>query len=70
MDGASKLKPQARCNHTTQGCSDVKIDYDLSADEYVSLGHLTRAAVCPLLGLADLLVGLGRDVGYTCNEVR
>lgn len=40
--------PLGRCNHTIQGCqgcSVVKIDCDLSADEYVFLGHLTRR--CP-----------------------
>lgn len=31
-----------RCNHTTQGCSVVKIDYYLSADEHVFVSHLTR----------------------------
>lgn len=45
MDGAAKLKPQrplGRCNHTVQGCSVVKIDCYLNADEYVFIGHLTR----------------------------
>lgn len=34
--------PLGRCNHTVQGCSVVKIEYYLSADEYVFVGHLTR----------------------------
>lgn len=34
--------PLGRCNHTVQGCSVVKIDYYLSADEHVFVSHLTR----------------------------
>lgn len=37
--------PLGRCNHTTQGCSVVKIDCYLSADECMFLGHSDSTSV-------------------------